>query len=143
MTSIATGTKVCLQFQLTLADGTLIDETGADEDLEFVVGDGTLAGGLEQRLLDLAAGAKVTFNVPADEAVFGQPDPEKFREVARSDFPESVEIGIGNVVAFDLPNGDEVLGVIQDADDENVTVDFNHPLVGRDFIFDVTIISVS
>lgn len=142
MTSITAGSKVCLQFRLTLADGTLIDQTNEDESFEFVVGDGTLAEGLEQRLIDLQAGAKVTFNIPADEDVFGQPDPEKFREVERSDFPDSLEIGAGNVVAFDLPNGDEVLGVIKDADDGNVTVDFNHPLVGRDFVFDVTVISV-
>jgi FKBP-type peptidyl-prolyl cis-trans isomerase SlpA len=34
-------------------------------------------------------------------------------------------------------------GVVVDFDDEKVTVDFNHPLAGKDLIFDVEIVDLS
>jgi len=140
--SINAGSRVSLQFQLKLADGTLIDETRPGEKFEFVIGDGTLIAGLEQRLLDLRASDQVTFNIPAEEEVYGHADPENVKVMLRSDFPESLSLDPGSVVGFDLPNGDEVLGVVKEASDEEVTVDFNHPLIGRDFVFEVTVLAV-
>ena len=139
---IRPGTNVSLQFQLKLADGTVIEETRPGEMFEFAVGDGALVEGLEQRLLDLCAGDQVTFNVPAEEGVFGYPEPDKVHSMRRDEFSGSMEIAPGSVVEFELPNGEEVLGVITKLNDDEVTVDFNHPLIGRDFIFEVTIAAV-
>jgi len=139
---IGPGTKVGLQFSLKLADGTLIDETQPGEAFEFTVGDGAMIAGLEQRLLDLGAGDKVTFNIPADEGVYGDPDMDNIRVMPRADFPTGLSVDPGSVVGFDLPNGDEVLGVVKEVTENEVTMDFNHPLIGRDFIFNVNILSV-
>ena len=140
--TIQPGAKVRLRFRLQLADGTVIDETKPDELFEFVIGDGSLVDGLEQRLIDLSAGNSVTFNIPAEEGVFGFPDPENVRRMPRGEFSALTELAPGNVVGFELPNGDEVLGLVVGLDGSDVTVDFNHPLIGRDFTFNVTVESV-
>jgi len=46
------------------------------------------------------------------------------------------------VMSFTLPNGEELLGTVHTINEDNVGIDFNHPLVGRDFVFAVTILAV-
>jgi FKBP-type peptidyl-prolyl cis-trans isomerase SlpA len=45
------------------------------------------------------------------------------------------------VVSFQAPDG-ELPGVVVDVYEDTVKVDFNHPLSGKDIIFDVSILSV-
>jgi len=137
------GATVVIRYRLTLPEGVEGDATGENEDLTFVFGDGTLVSALEERLRGLSVGESARFEIPATEMVFGFPDDEKIQTLPRSDFEEQVDLVRNSLVSFDLPNGDEVLGIIQDVNDNEVVVDFNHPLIGRDFIFEVELVSVS
>lgn len=139
---VALGSKVSLEFKLLLADGQIVESAGRDDPLQFVIGDQTLVEGLEQRLLGLSPGERARFNIPAEEFVFGAHDEEKVLSMARTEFGAEMKLEQGHIVAFDLPNGEEVLGTIRGWNDDEVEVDFNHPLVGRDFIFEVEIIDV-
>jgi len=45
---------------------------------------------------------------------------------------------------FSFQNGDgELPGVIVDVDDNEVMIDFNHPLAGKNIIFQVKIIDIA
>ena len=140
---VTAGSKVSLEFKLSLADGHIVESAGSDDPLRFEIGDQTLVEGLEQRLLGLSAGERARFNVPAQESVFGVHDDGKVLTMPRTEFSEEMELERGHIVSFHLPNGEEVLGTIRKLDDNGVEVDFNHPLVGRDFIFEVEIIDVT
>ncbi len=126
-----------------LADGQLVESADRDDPLQFVIGDQTLVDGLEQRLLGLNPGVRACFNIPAQEFVFGVHDDDKVITIARKEFSADVKLENGHVMTFDLPSGEEVLGTIRGVGDDNVEVDFNHPLVGRDFIFEVEILDVT
>ncbi|MEJ2481422.1 MAG: hypothetical protein P8Y78_14955 [Acidihalobacter sp.] len=45
------------------------------------------------------------------------------------------------MIAFETPAGDAVPGRIVSVEAQRVLVDFNHPLAGRDFVFEVRILS--
>ncbi len=139
---VAVGSKVSVEFKLLLADGQIVDSAGRDDPLQFVVGDQTLVEGLEQRLLGLSPGERARFNISAQEFVFGVHDDEKILTMAREEFADEMELDQDHIVAFDLPNGEEVLGTIRGLHGDDVEVDFNHPLVGRDFVFEVEILDV-
>lgn len=139
---VAAGSRVSLEFKLLLADGQIVESAGRDDPLQFQIGDHALVEGLEQRLLGLSAGERARFNIPAQEFVFGVHDDDKVLTMARKEFGDDMQLEQGHIVAFDLPNGEEVLGTIRGLHDDDVEVDFNHPLVGRDFIFEVEIIEV-
>lgn len=141
--TVVAGSTVTLEFKLSLADGQVVESAGHDDPLQFEIGDQTLVEGLEQRLLGLSAGAGARFNIPAQEFVFGIHDDDKVLNVPRKEFADDMQLELGHIVTFDLPNGEEVLGTIRKLDDDDVEVDFNHPLVGRDFIFEVEIIDVA
>lgn len=140
--TVTARSKVGLRFKLSLADGHLVEESGGEEPMEVRLGEGMLVDALEQRLLGLRAGERASFSVSAAEHAFGVREAEKILSVPKNDFDAETELAEGQIVAFSLPNGEEVLGTILKVGTRDVEVDFNHPLVGRDFIFDVEILCV-
>ena len=47
------------------------------------------------------------------------------------------------MLSFSDAQNTELPGVVADFNDKEVTVDFNHPLAGKDIVFEVEIISVA
>lgn len=139
--AIGPGKRISLEFSLRLSDGRVVEAVAANEPLQFTYGDGTLASGLEQRLAGMRAGERRSFHIGADEGAVGDYDESRVQSLPRSEFTGTPRVD--EVIAFDLPNGEEVPGVVLSVDERQVTVDFNHPLVGRDFEFSVRVLSVS
>ena len=59
----------------------------------------------------------------------------------RSDFSRELLLEEGLVVSFKGPEG-ELPGIIKQVREEVVEVDFNHPLAGREIVFEADIIEV-
>lgn len=138
---IAEGSVVTLHFSLTLKDGEIIDSTFNEEPATFTVGDGTLFAGFESSVMGLTAGAKETFIIRPEHG-FGQHNPSNIQTIARGQFGDDLVLEEGLVLSFADAQNTELPGVVTAFDDENVTVDFNHPLSGKDILFEVDIISV-
>jgi FKBP-type peptidyl-prolyl cis-trans isomerase SlpA len=140
--TIGPGTQVTLHFALELEDGSVVDSNFDAEPVTFVMGDGNLLPGFEEALLGLQAGDEKSF-VIAPEKGFGDYNPENIQEFPRNQFPADVELSEGLVLSFADAQSNEVPGVVQEFDERTVTVDFNHPLAGRDIEFSVRIIDVN
>jgi len=140
--TIGPGTQVTLHFALELDDGSVVDSNFEGEPVTFMVGDGNLLPGFEEVLLGLQAGDEKSFVIPPEKG-FGAYNPENIQQFPRADFPEDVELTEGLVLSFADAQSNELPGVVQEFDDSMVTVDFNHPLAGRDIEFSVRIIDVN
>ncbi len=134
--------QVTLSFNLALEDGTVVDATEAQVPMTFRMGDGSLIEGLEYALLGLKAGDKQTLSIPP-ETGFGFPDPENHHWMPRDKFSAEVVPEVGEMVAFDLPDGEQTTGTVLEVNHEQVKIDFNHPLAGREVVFSVEILEVS
>jgi FKBP-type peptidyl-prolyl cis-trans isomerase SlpA len=141
-TTIGPDSEVILHCKLLLEDGTVAEDTTGDEPICLRIGDGTLLGRLEEKLIGLHAGDNEGWDLPPDEA-FGPRDPSNVRELERDKFPANVNPEPGQVIAFTLPDGDEVPGGIISVEGDQVTVDFNHPLAGHTVRFEVEIVAVA
>lgn len=104
------------------------------------VGDGTLHPGLEAVLYGMKAGDTRRFQLGSD--TYGFRHPQNIHRLARCEFTDERILEPGNVVAFDLPNGQAIAGMITAVSDAVVTVDFNHPLAGKALDFEVEIVEV-
>jgi FKBP-type peptidyl-prolyl cis-trans isomerase SlpA len=137
---IETGMSVTLHFSLVLEDGHIIDSNFESEPATFSVGDGNLLPGFESILMGLVNGDEREFTIPPEQA-FGQHNPQNVQAVERGNFDqEELELG----AMFSFQNGDgELPGVIVDVDDNEVVIDFNHPLAGKNIIFQVKIIDIA
>lgn len=135
---VSEGTRVYLNFSVSLEDGSEVDTNFGGDSVSFVFGDGNLLPGFERLLLGMSPGERRMFVVPPDEA-FGQPNDDNVQRLPRADFDDEPELEIGLVYSFADAAGGEVPGMIIAFDAQEVTVDFNHPLSGRTILFDVQI----
>jgi len=138
---IGMGSGVTMHFSLRLADGMLVESSFDDEPISFVLGDGTLDRGLELALLGLAAGDRQTLTLMPGQA-YGMRDEAALQWVRKSMFPEGMLLEPGHIVGFSGEDGEDVAGAIIEIGDDDVQVDFNHPLAGREIEFEVHILAV-
>ena len=136
--TVGEGTRVFLNFSVSLEDGSEVDTNFGGEPVDFVVGDGSLLPGFERLLFGMSAGERQLFTVLPENA-FGQPNDNNIQTVPRDQFDDDVELAAGLVFSFADAAGGELPGMILEFDDKEVTVDFNHPLSGRTILFDVLI----
>ncbi len=139
--TIGPGSEVLMHFTLSLTDGTVADSTREGEPLRFVMGDGSLIEGLELVLYGLKQGDLQCLSIEPRDA-FGFPDEENIHTMPRSEFPADIQLEAGLIIGFTTPSGEEVPGAIQEIKDDEVVVDFNHPLAGHEIVFDVEILEV-
>lgn len=136
--TVSEGTRVFLNFSVGLEDGSEVDTNFGSDPVEFVVGDGSLLPGFERLLFGLVPGERQLFTVSPENA-FGQPNDNNVQHIARDQFDEDAELEVGVIFSFADAAGGELPGMIVSFDEEEVTVDFNHPLSGRVILFDVLI----
>jgi FKBP-type peptidyl-prolyl cis-trans isomerase SlpA len=135
---VSEGTRVVLNFSLSLEDGSEIDSNFTGDPVDFVVGDGSLLPGFERLLFGMSAGERHIFTVQPEHA-FGMPNDNNVQEISRDSFDEDTDLEIGLLFYFADAGGGEVPGLVVSMDEEWVMVDFNHPLSGRTILFDVLI----
>ncbi len=138
---IAAGSKVTMHFALRLENGEVVDSTFTGKPASFVVGDGNLPDAFEALLHGMKEGDAETFTVLPEQS-FGQPNPQNVQELPRSQFDSEMVLSEGLVVSFADKSGSELPGVVTAFDDERVTIDFNHPLAGKNLLFQVEIIEI-
>ena len=139
---IAPGSRVTLHFRLALPDGTEAISTFDQQPATVTIGDGSLTEGLEMALYGLSAGDRQTLTLNHNQA-FGERDEARVQTIPRHRFPPDMALDKGLVIAFETDTGEEIAGTIaDDSDDQEIRVDFNHPLAGQDVVFTVEILSV-
>jgi len=139
--SIGAGSQVSMFFTLTLQDGTVADATEGDEPFTFTMGDGALIEGLELMLYGLKAGDKQCLAIEPQDA-FGFSDIDNIHSLPRETFAAELPTEPGTVIEFETPSGEKIPGTIEVFKDNEVIVDFNHPLAGHTLVFDVEIIDI-
>ncbi len=140
MTTVGPETRVTLHFSILLETGEEIDSTRRSRPATFDVGDGSLLPGFERALFGLSAGADEQLRVAAADG-FGELREENLRFMPLAQFASDITPEPGLVVSFAGPGG-ELPGVVRSVEGDLVVVDFNHPLAGKDLIFDVSILKV-
>lgn len=139
-TRIGQNTEVTLHFALHLENGDTVDSTFDKAPAVFKVGDGNLLPGFEAALFGFKVGDERKLTI-APENAFGQPNPQNVQVMPRSQF-DGMELSEGLLVIFNDAANTELPGVVKAFDDNQVTIDFNHPLAGKTLNFEVKILDV-
>lgn len=138
---IAEGMEVTLNFSIALSDGGLVDSNFDSKPATFVMGDGNLLAGFEEVLVGLKAGDEQTFTLPPEKA-FGQPNPNNVQSFKKDQFGDDMNLEPGLMLSFADANNAELPGVVKSVLENEVIVDFNHPLAGETLTFKVKIVDV-
>jgi FKBP-type peptidyl-prolyl cis-trans isomerase SlpA len=140
MKKVELNSTVTVHYTGRLEDGTVFDSsmTEGREPLSTTLGQGSLIAGFEKGLVDMAEGEKKTINIPSSEA-YGDVNPSLVAEVPKDRVPEGVEEGA--MLQTMTPQGPMNV-LVKEVKDDVVIIDANHPLAGKDLIFDLELISV-
>lgn len=141
-TLIEDNAVVSMSYVLTV-DGEVIDssENIEGEVIAFIQGLGQIIPGLEKALYGMKIGDSKKVKVEAVDA-YGEIDQEAFVWVPREDFPETIPLELGTVFEMREENGDTLLARITELGEEQVHVDLNHPLAGKELSFDVKVVEI-
>lgn len=138
---VGAASRITLNFELAMEDGSVVDSTFERSPAAFTYGDGSLLPGVEKKLLGMQVGEKQTFELKPEDA-FGQPNPANIQRIDRNSFASDMVLEEGMVISFADAQKAELPGVVQAVGDDEVVVNFNHPLAGRTLRFTAEIIAV-
>lgn len=129
---------VSLNYTLKDEEGHLISSSEPHGPIEYIHGTGTLLPVLEKALEGKNVGDSLQVTVsPVDG--YGERKDELVHVVPRDQFDKNDKIEVGMQFEAETPSGVINLTVI-DVDDNNITVDANHPLAGVTLNFDVSVV---
>ncbi|HKK05550.1 MAG TPA: peptidylprolyl isomerase [Gammaproteobacteria bacterium] len=131
---------VTIDYTLTDDQGTVIDSSKGAEPLAYIQGVGSIIPGLENALEGKSTGDNVQVSIPPEEG-YGERQDALLQAVPRDRFDVEGDIEVGMRFQTMSEQGAQVVTVAA-VDDENVTIDANHPLAGETLNFDVTVVDV-
>jgi FKBP-type peptidyl-prolyl cis-trans isomerase SlyD len=128
---------VGLQYKLW-ADGELVEETESDEPLLYLHGHDNIITGLERALDGMSVGETKTVVIEPEDA-YGEHIEDNIDVLSREDVNLGFEPEPGTMLHVQDPSGNVYQAVVVDANDENITLDYNHPMAGRQLKFEVKV----
>ncbi len=137
------GDTVKVHYTGTLNDGSEFDSSyKRNEPIEFQTGTGQMIQGFDNAVMEMTVGEKKTVNIPAAQA-YGEQNPEAMMAVPRTNFPPEFEFVVGEMVQGQTETGQPLQAIILEVMDEEVVLDFNHPLAGQDLNFDIELMEIA
>lgn len=138
-------TFVALSYELKV-DGELVEKVTAEAPLQFVYGAGFLLPKFEAQLKDLGKGDSFAFRLACEDA-YGPVMQEAVVDLPKEVFmvDGKIEDGlleIGNQLPMSDNQGNRLVGVVKAVDGDKVTMDFNHPMAGKDLEFSGAVVEV-
>jgi peptidylprolyl isomerase len=134
------GTTVQVHYTGKLGDGSVFDSSRGRDPLEFTVGSGQVIAGFDDAVDGMATGDSKTVTIPANDA-YGERREDLLITVDRSQFPDTIEPEVGQQLQM-TQEGQVAVVTVADVSEANVTLDANHPLAGKDLIFDLELVEV-
>lgn len=145
MRQAKSGDQVQVHYTGTFDDGEQFDCT-RDEDegpFEVCLGNQEVIPGFDAAVLGMTVGEVKTVRIPCAEA-YGPLRPDEIYTMPRSELPDDFEPKVGATLMLDDDGemGEPRQVILMDFDDESVTLDGNHPLVGRDLNFVLELVAI-
>tara|TARA_B100000686_G_scaffold352066_1_gene452758 strand:- start:3265 stop:3717 length:453 start_codon:yes stop_codon:yes gene_type:complete len=139
MSSVQINDRILIRYRILDAAGLVLEDSG-EAPVAITVGDGSLPTLVESALFGRKIEEDIRIEVDAADEVFGRYDESKIQRLPRSQFGDFEEIEVGMLLEFALPDGEGVAGCITHVAEDEVTVDFNHPLIGRDCVYEMHLV---
>jgi FKBP-type peptidyl-prolyl cis-trans isomerase SlyD len=130
---------VVIEYSLRLDDGSFVKGETAPASMNFIAGYGQVLPALEKRLTGLEQGTGAELKIPAEEA-FGEHDKGLVRSLDLHAFPSGRHLEPGKwAVAKNEATGAQYSYLVVDKTDSTITLDYNHPLAGKDLYYSVRV----
>ncbi|AQT66946.1 FKBP-type 16 kDa peptidyl-prolyl cis-trans isomerase [Anaerohalosphaera lusitana] len=141
MSQAKKGDQVKVHYTGKLDDGTVFDSSEGRDPLDFELGAGQVIPGFEQGTEGMEPGESKTIKIECKDA-YGERREEMVQKVSKQELPDDVDPQIGQQYRVPLQNGGSVVVTVSEVTDEDVTLDANHPLAGKNLTFDIELVEI-
>jgi peptidylprolyl isomerase len=136
---IENGKVVSVHYVGKFTDGEVFDSSEGREPLQFEVGSGQLIPGFESAIIGKVVGDKVTANITPEEG-YGLVREDLIVSVPLEKMPGDVEVGQALEAQGD--NGQSAQVFVKEINEDTVVIDGNHPLAGKDLVFEIEVVEI-
>ena len=133
------GDRVAVHYTGTLDDGTVFDSSVGRDPLEFVLGAGEMIPGFDKAVRGMKVGQTKKVTLSPDEA-YGPYDPELVFMAIRDKL--GLEVQVGQQLRLQTESGKTVIATVTQVTEENITVDANHALAGKELTFEIELMTI-
>lgn len=135
------GNTIKVQYTGKLEDGTVFDKSKKDEPLEFNVGSGKIIPGFDKAVEGMKLNEEKKVTLKPEEA-YGRRDKTLIKQLPKSSLPDDLKPDKGMVLKLQDQGGRSIPATVVDMTEDNLVIDLNHPLAGRNLTFDITVVDI-
>jgi peptidylprolyl isomerase len=142
MSQVKKGSRVKILYTGKLKDGSVFETNVGNAPLEFTVGKGKVIKGFENAVMGMKTGETKTATIKPAEA-YGARDQSLIWIIPAAELPPGTETAPGAEVAFTRLDSTKIEGQITKVEGDQITIDGNHPLAGRNLTFEIKVLEVA
>jgi peptidylprolyl isomerase len=135
------GDIVKVHYTGRLGNGTIFDSSIGREPLEFTLGQGKMIQGFEQAVMGMSVGEHKTVSIPSAEA-YGSYRDDLVIVMDKANLSPDWRPELGVQYTFTSSDGSVFRATVTEITESTVTIDANHPLAGKDLIFDIELVEI-
>lgn len=141
---VAQGHLVSVEYTGTLDDGEEFDSSKDNGPINFIVGSNQVIRGFDDAVIGMKLNESKNIKINRSDA-YGDINPSLKHKIAMEKIPEDMrsQLKIGGFLIMQSPIGQEIPVKIDSIDNNELTVDLNHPLAGKDLTFNIKVLDIS
>ncbi len=140
--TVKNGDKVKVEYTGKLDDGTMFDTSQGKAPIEFEVGAKKVIPGFEKAVIGMKKGEEKEVKIKPEDA-YGNRNPEMIKKLPRKMLPKDQEPKAGMMILMKTKEGPQIPAAITAVSAEDITIDLNHPLAGKNLNFKIKVVDIS
>ena len=141
--AVEKGDKVQIEYTGTLDNGNVFDTSEKHgKPLEFEVGSGDVIPGFDSAVMGMEEGQEKDITIEPKDA-YGMRNGDLVKKIPRSNLPQDQIPEVGMVLAVGFPDGRQLPAKIIEVNDDEVSIDMNHPLAERTLHFKIKLVGLT
>ena len=138
---IKKGDTVSVTYTGTYDNGEVFDSSEGRDPLEFKLGTSQVIPGFDDGVTGMNIGDKKTIKIPKDQA-YGETRDELIVTVQKDQLPPGFAVEVGQQLSIPQENGGAMPVTVTEITDDNITLDANHRLAGKDLTFEIELVEI-
>jgi FKBP-type peptidyl-prolyl cis-trans isomerase 2 len=135
------GDTVHVHYKGSLDDGSVFDSSEGGDPISFTLGGGEVIAGFENAIEGMSPGERKTSRMEPGDA-YGERREELVFTVGKDQMPDGAEIEVGDMLRVGFPDGSSSDVHVSGVENDEVTLDANHPLAGKPLTFELELVSI-
>ncbi len=142
MNKAKSGDLVSVKYRGKFTDGTIFDESDIDNPFNFTLGVGEVIPGFDNGIIGMSVGETKTINILSDEA-YGPYEEDLVFVINRDEIDTIENIKVGDILELPMQDQNSLFATVIEISEDDITINANHELAGKDLIFEVELLAIN